>query len=240
MLTVLSTWLNGYYTPAIGIVSGCTWICLWTFSGILRTISGSASPRCRRHSGCLKISVGWRSSPYILPSLWGILVSRVDLLKLYLWGVTSSPGCGCKGPALGASGGLGESTLVLLSWLSSTSSIFTEGRSGGTSEGEGDGDSEWVGKLEGIGGVRGLGCGGASGKGIGAGCQDANSKSELSLYSLSALDKENSLESSLHWSTYLYIIYLVCALSVPHSQPNHVWHVMWCDLWCDIVTHPVT
>ena len=53
-------------------------------------------------------------------------------------------------------------------------------------------------------------------------CQDANSESELSLYSLSVLDKENSLESSLHWSTYLYIIYLVCALSIPHSQPNHV------------------
>jgi len=53
-------------------------------------------------------------------------------------------------------------------------------------------------------------------------CQDANSESELSLYSLLALDKENSLESLLHWSTYLYIIYLVCALSIPHSQPNHV------------------
>ena len=53
-------------------------------------------------------------------------------------------------------------------------------------------------------------------------CQDANSELELSLYSLSALDKENSLESSLHWSTYLYIIYLVCALSILHSQPNHV------------------
>ena len=53
-------------------------------------------------------------------------------------------------------------------------------------------------------------------------CQDANSELELSLYSLSALDKENSLESLLHWSTYLYIIYLVCALSIPHSQPNHV------------------
>ena len=57
-------------------------------------------------------------------------------------------------------------------------------------------------------------------------CQDANSESELSLYSLSALDKENSLESSLHWSTYLYIIYLFYALSILHSQPNHVWHVM--------------
>ena len=44
--------------------------------------------------------------------------------------------------------------------------------------------------------------------------QDANSKSELSLYSLSALDKENSLESLLYWSTYLYIIYLVCVVQL--------------------------
>ena len=40
--------------------------------------------------------------------------------------------------------------------------------------------------------------------------------------SLLVIDKENSLESSLHWSTYLYIIYLVYALNIPHSQPNHV------------------
>ena len=53
-------------------------------------------------------------------------------------------------------------------------------------------------------------------------CQNANSESELSLYSLSALDKENSLESSLHWSVYLYIIYLVCALVIPCSQPDYV------------------
>jgi len=54
------------------------------------------------------------------------------------------------------------------------------------------------------------------------GCQDANSESELSLYSLSVLDKENSLESSLYWSVYLYIIYLVCAPVILHSQPNYV------------------
>jgi len=36
--------------------------------------------------------------------------------------------------------------------------------------------------------------------------QDANSELELSLYSLLVLDKENLLESSLHWSIYLYII----------------------------------
>jgi len=59
---------------------------------------------------------------------------------------------------------------------------------------------------------------------------------------LSAIDKENSLEFSLHWSVYLYIIHLVCALIIPHSQPNYVWHVLWhdCDLWCDPVTHYVT
>jgi len=39
---------------------------------------------------------------------------------------------------------------------------------------------------------------------------------------LSAIDKENSLESSLHWSVYLYTIHLVCALIIPHSQPNYV------------------
>ena len=39
---------------------------------------------------------------------------------------------------------------------------------------------------------------------------------------LSVIDKENSLESSLHWSIYLYTIYLVCALIIPHSQPNYV------------------
>jgi len=39
---------------------------------------------------------------------------------------------------------------------------------------------------------------------------------------LSAIDKENSLESSLHWSIYLYTIHLVCALIIPHSQPNYV------------------
>ena len=39
---------------------------------------------------------------------------------------------------------------------------------------------------------------------------------------LSAIDKENSLESLLHWSVYLYTIHLVCALIIPHSQPNYV------------------
>jgi len=39
---------------------------------------------------------------------------------------------------------------------------------------------------------------------------------------LSAIDKENSLESSFHWSVYLYTIHLVCALIIPHSQPNYV------------------
>jgi len=57
---------------------------------------------------------------------------------------------------------------------------------------------------------------------LGQACQDANSELELSLYSLSALDKENSLESSLYWSIYLYIIYLVCTPVIPHSQPNYV------------------
>ena len=47
------------------------------------------------------------------------------------------------------------------------------------------------------------------------GCQEAN-------YSLSALDKENSLESSLYWSVYLYIIYLVYVPVILHSQPNYV------------------
>ena len=47
-------------------------------------------------------------------------------------------------------------------------------------------------------------------------CQDANSKLELSLYSLLALDKENLLEFSCIWSIYLYTIVLVCAL-LPHA-----------------------
>jgi len=56
---------------------------------------------------------------------------------------------------------------------------------------------------------------------------------------LSAIDKENLLESSLHWSVYLYIIHLVCALIILHSQPNYVWHDLWHDLWYDLITHYV-
>ena len=128
------------------MVSDCAWICLQAFSSILHAISGSASPGCRHHSGRLKTSVGWWSSPYTLPSLWGTLVSQIDLLKPYL------------------RGGLGECIST-----SSTSSIFTKDRLGSVSRREGDGDSEWVGKLGGIGGVKGLGCPGIGGKSIGAG-----------------------------------------------------------------------
>ena len=159
------------------MVSDCAWICLQAFSSILHAISGSASPGCRHHSGRLKTSVGWWSSPYTLPSLWGTLVSQIDLLKPYLRGGISSSGCGslshfwgitvgtwggvyCEGPASGG-GGLGECIL--------TSSIFTKDRLGSVSRREGDGDSEWVGKLGGIGGVKGLGCPGVGGKSIGAG-----------------------------------------------------------------------
>ena len=98
-----------------------------------------------------------------MPSLWGPLVSWVDLLKLYLRGGTSSPNCGslprfwgitvgtwggvyCKGPASGGEG-LGECISTSL-----TSSIFTEDYLGGVSGGEGDRDSKWVGKLGEIGG----------------------------------------------------------------------------------------
>ena len=53
--------------------------------------------------------------------------------------------------------------------MSSTSSIFTDDHLGGVSGGEGDGDSEWVGRLGGIGEVGGLGYTGVGRKGIGAG-----------------------------------------------------------------------
>ena len=55
-----------------------------------------------------------------------------------------------------------------LSLSSSTSSIFTEDCLGSVSRGEGEGDSEWVGKLGEIGGVEDLGCTGVGGKGVGA------------------------------------------------------------------------
>ena len=157
------------------MVSDCAWICLWAFSSILHAISGSVSPGCHCYSGHLKTSVGWQSSSYTLPSLWGTLVSQIDLLKPYLRGGISSPGCGslpyfwgitvgtwggvyCEGPASGG-GGLGECIST-----SSTSSIFTEDCLDSVSRGEEDGDSEWVGKLGGIRGVKGLGCPGVGGK----------------------------------------------------------------------------
>ena len=45
----------------------------------------------------------------------------------------------------------------------------------------------------------------------GGGVRSANSKSESSYYSLSALNKENLLEFLLYWSIYLYMLLLVCA-----------------------------
>ena len=112
------------------------------------------------------------------------LVSQVDLLKPYLRGGTSSPGCGslshfwgitvgtwegvyCEGPTSEGKG-LGECISTSLSLSSSISSIFTKDHLGGVSREEGDGNSEWVGKLKGIGGVKGLGYAGVGGKGIGA------------------------------------------------------------------------
>jgi len=41
------------------------------------------------------------------------------------------------------------------------------------------------------------------------------------------MDKENLLEFPLYWSVYLYTFLMVCAPTIPHSQPNDVWHDMW-------------
>ena len=133
-------------------MSDCAWICLQAFSSILCTIFRSASPECHCHSGHLRTSVGWWSSLYILPSLWGTLVSWVDLLKSYLRGGTSSPGYRSllcfwditvrtwervyyEGPASGERG-LEVCISISSSSISSTSLIFTEDHLDGVSGGE--------------------------------------------------------------------------------------------------------
>ena len=162
------------------MVSGCAWIYLWAFLSILHAISRSVSLGCCYYSGHLKTFMGWQFSPYILPSLWETLVSWIDLLKPYLRGGTSSPGCGLLphfwGITVGTWGGVycerpasGEEGLRECISISLTSSIFTKDCLGSVSEREEDGDSKWVGKLGGIGGVKSLGCAGVSRKDVEAG-----------------------------------------------------------------------
>jgi len=166
-------------------VSDYAWIYLWAFSSILYAISRSALLGCCCHLGHLKTSVRWRSSSYILSFLWGTLVSWVDLLKLYLRERTSFSGCRSLSYfwdiTVGTWGGiyceglaseeerLREYISTSSSSTSLTSSIFTKDHLDGVSREERDGDSEWVGRLGGIGGVKGLGCVGVGRKSIGAG-----------------------------------------------------------------------